>query len=178
MDIKEQNDIIKETTALAAEKLAYVEPTQSTPTQGIRLENIFGMLIQVTTTPTWKPKTFRDSLAIDTSSGKIYYYDSVNNVWKSVSGSTYGGYIASAASSSTLPTGWSVSYNSGTKVYTITHNLGTTNYTVTVSTTDSNGTTYFVPIITRNSNTLVIEFDDVALVAGAASFNFIVTLIV
>lgn len=63
-----------------------VEPTQSDPVA--RVEELWGTLPQVTTTPTWTPRTFREGLALDTSSDTIYYYDFTNNSWRSTLGLT------------------------------------------------------------------------------------------
>jgi hypothetical protein len=47
----------------------------------IRIEDIWGTLPTVTTAPTWVPKTFRDSFAIDTTNNSLYFYDFVDKVW-------------------------------------------------------------------------------------------------
>jgi hypothetical protein len=47
-----------------------------------RIENIFGMLIRVITTPTWVPKSFYEGFAVDTTNNRFYWYDFTNNVWK------------------------------------------------------------------------------------------------
>lgn len=65
-------------------EVGYDEPDAPTTPPTIRLEDIFGQLPMVTGTPTYTPKTFRDSLALDNTTGIIYYYDFTNNVWKTV----------------------------------------------------------------------------------------------
>ena len=56
-----------------------------------RLEDIWGSLPRVTTTPTWVPRTFSEALALDTSEAALYYYDFVNNSWREVTSlQTYG----------------------------------------------------------------------------------------
>lgn len=56
---------------------------QEIPGVDFRIEHIYGNFPRVTTTPTWTPRTFQQSIALDTSAGRIYYYDFTNNVWKS-----------------------------------------------------------------------------------------------
>ena len=138
----------------------YNEPKLADTTQNVRIETISGNLQQVSTVPTWSPKTFRDSIALDTTSGKLYYYDFSNQIWRTVgSGSSYGGNIESNGTAVSLPTGWS-SVVSGGHVYTITHNLGTTSYTVVANAWGSNSVIYFIPYYNFSSNTFTVEFDE------------------
>lgn len=66
------------------EKPVVPVPTDS-PAEGIplqsRIENIFGMLIRVTTTPTWTPRSFYEGFAIDTTNNRFYWYDFTDNEW-------------------------------------------------------------------------------------------------
>lgn len=48
----------------------------------VRIEDIWGTLIQVTSAPTWSPRTLRESLAVNTSFPAVYYYDFTNQAWK------------------------------------------------------------------------------------------------
>lgn len=66
----------------------YDEPKLGGSDVSVMLETIFGHLNMVSGTPTWTPKTFRDGLALEISSGAIYYYDYTNNVWRSVNAQT------------------------------------------------------------------------------------------
>ena len=65
-------------------KLGDTSVIDSEPSDSLRLEKIFGNLSQVTTVPTFTPRTFREGLALDTTAAKLYYYDFTNNVWKTV----------------------------------------------------------------------------------------------
>lgn len=62
-------------------ELTYNEPTASSSTTDVRIENIFGNLPMVTSIPTWIPKTFRDGFAIDTTNNLWYFYDFIDNAW-------------------------------------------------------------------------------------------------
>lgn len=55
-----------------------------TTTPGLRLEDISGTFPRVSATPTWTPREFRDSLALDSSGARIHYYDFANNSWRTV----------------------------------------------------------------------------------------------
>lgn len=81
-------------------EIKYNEPSLGVPDASVNLEDIFGNLGMVTTTPTWTPKKFIDGLALDSTTGKFYYYDFTNKAWKSTSGVTAKG-TASITSSAT-----------------------------------------------------------------------------
>ena len=49
-----------------------------------RIEDIWGYLPRVTTTPTWNPTRFYQSLAMDESENKLYYYDFTGETWRAV----------------------------------------------------------------------------------------------
>lgn len=141
----------------------------------IRLEDVFGHFPRVTSTPTWIPRRFKDEFAVDTTTGKIYYYDFTNNVWKSSSGNSYGGIVAASAASSTLPTGWSVAYNAGTNTFTVTHNLGTSAYTVVF-----NAVGITNPITQQyvfSANSFQVKFCSPAGAAGDTAWIFTLVLI-
>ncbi len=50
------------------------------------IESIIGVFRQVTAIPTVPPVGFWDSIAEDTSTGAIYYYDYTNNSWRTAGG--------------------------------------------------------------------------------------------
>jgi hypothetical protein len=54
------------------------------PQAPLRVEDILGNFPQVTATPTWTPKTFRDQFAIykNGSTYRLYVYDTANNAWR------------------------------------------------------------------------------------------------
>ncbi len=79
------------------------------PRAEIRIDDIWGNLPTVTTAPTWTPRTFRDSLAIDTTNNTFYFYDMVDNVW--VAAGSTDAHIRSLFSATKQAT-----YNSGTGV--------------------------------------------------------------
>lgn len=58
--------------------------TTDTPAPAVlqRLEDLYGYLPRVTTTPTWTPTKFQNSFALNTSSGVFYYYDFTNSAWR------------------------------------------------------------------------------------------------
>lgn len=58
------------------------------PSLQTRLESIFGLLIRVTTTPTWTPRAFHEGFAIDTTNSRYYWYDFVSASWKFTQGGT------------------------------------------------------------------------------------------
>lgn len=112
-------------------KVAYEAPDAPTGSEGleIRIEQIFGNLPQVSGIPTYVPKTFSQSLALDITTDAIYYYDFTNNVWRKVGGTdAFIGYVDSSGSAGTpFPSGWTVT-RSGTGSYVVTHDIGNTNY--------------------------------------------------
>lgn len=55
---------------------------QSLVPEQARIENIFGMLIRVITTPTWVPRSFYEGFAVDTANFRFYWYDFTNAAWK------------------------------------------------------------------------------------------------
>lgn len=69
-------------------KIAYEEPKIGNVPTDVNLEEIFGNLPMVTTTPTWVPMRFRDGIAMDTTTHRIWYYDFTHNVWKTIGGAT------------------------------------------------------------------------------------------
>lgn len=160
-------------------EVKYDEPQMGAANFGGQIVEQFGQFQQVTAIPTWTPRTFRDSIALDTTSTKLYYYDFTNNQWRTLGASnSYGGYVDSGGSG-TLPTGWSSSYNGTSKVYTVTHNLGTTSYGVVPAAMGSGALVgYFIPQqLARNTNDFQVVFTTTGGAAGATEFNFILTLI-
>lgn len=102
-----------ETPPQMAEVLDYQEPSVGdTPSGTTRLEQIFGTLPRTTAIPTWKPKTFRDGFAIDTTNNVFYFYDFVDNAWQSAT--TTDAHIRSLLSA-TSP----ILYNSSTGVISL-----------------------------------------------------------
>lgn len=62
--------------------IEHTVPDLALPDAGdVRIEKIFGNLPQVTGVPTFQPRSFRESLAIDTTNNVFYFYDFVDNVW-------------------------------------------------------------------------------------------------
>lgn len=148
------------------------------PPQPSRIEDIFGFFPQVTTTPTWTPKTLRDSIALNTSTSTIYYYDFTNNSWRSSFNASYAGLVGVSASGNTLPTGWSASYSGG--VYTVTHNLGNASYYVSAVPMGAGAYSLgyrYVNQIVINANTFVIQIVDAAGLGGNPQFAFTLTMI-
>ncbi len=72
----------KEFNPIDKKALDYKEPVANPARQEQRLEDIWGQFPRVTSIPTWVPKTFRDSFAIDTLAGALYFYDFQNNLWR------------------------------------------------------------------------------------------------
>lgn len=68
--------------------LNYQAPEFGEPAQTIQIEDIWGVLPQVTTTPTWVPKAFYQGLALNTASATLYYYDFKNNLWRTLANVT------------------------------------------------------------------------------------------
>lgn len=60
------------------------DQTESKGRTEIRIDDIWGKFPIVTSIPTWVPRTFNESIAIDSSTAKIYYYDYTNNTWRTV----------------------------------------------------------------------------------------------
>lgn len=86
---------------------------------------------------------------------------------------SYGGRVTSTAGG-ILPTGWTVSVNATTHVYTVTHNLGTTNYSLIAF---AYGAALPLIFLTYNSNTFTAEFDNSSGTAFATDWNFILRVI-
>lgn len=105
----------------------YQEPDSLTsPRAETQLTDIFGNFPMVTGVPTWTPKTFAQSIAIDSTKSAIYVYDFTNNQWETVGGggpAIYPGSVAADGTAVSLPSGWS-SAKLGTGEYQVTHNLG------------------------------------------------------
>lgn len=84
----------------------------TSPTSGerpeARLEDIWGYLPRVTAIPTWNPRRFYESIALDEASNTIYYYDFTNAQWREVPGaineSRFGGTATDGALSVTSGT--------------------------------------------------------------------------
>lgn len=156
----------------------YEEPNLTPSVEANRIEQLSGNFPQVTTTPTWTPKTFRDGIALDTTTGKLYYYDFTNNVWKSASAGTtiaYAGIVAASAVSSTLPTGWSVAWTGASNSFKVTHNLNTTSYVavpVGVGTVNP-----LVSQVTQTSNDFTVQFASTGAVLGDTAWRFSLIII-
>lgn len=65
-------------------EITYTPPTFSTPQKEVRIEDIFGFFPQVTSAPTWTPRSFRDQFAIYRSGAtyRFYIYDTTNEAWR------------------------------------------------------------------------------------------------
>lgn len=85
--------------------LDYKEPSAPETIPATQLDNIFGAFPRVTTTPSWTPRFFKDTIAIDTSTNKIWYYDETNNQWRSSATTTNGFEIKVIDDTTTLTTG-------------------------------------------------------------------------
>lgn len=98
------------------------------------------------------------------------------DTWTSLGASAaYGGKVDSAATSEVVPTGWSASYNSGTKIYTVTHNLGTTAYAVVAMAPSF----ALQPVLqSLGSDTFTIDFENSSGTAFATDFHFVLIPIV
>lgn len=66
----------------------YDTPTFQSPDAPTQLFEIVGMFPMVTALPTWTPKTFQQSFAVDTSKELLYFYDFTNNAWEKAGSST------------------------------------------------------------------------------------------
>lgn len=88
----------------------------------------------------------------------------------------FAGNVDSAATSPTLPSGWTASYDSGTKQYTVTHNRGAVDYAVIAY--PYNGSALPWIYLTRNANTFVALFESTAGVAAQSEWMFILIPIV
>lgn len=82
---KQEATLPSKSDSIKPVELSFNEDTigQSERTES-RLDSIWGDFSHVTTTPTWVPKTLDQSIALDTTTGGIYYYDRQNNTWRSV----------------------------------------------------------------------------------------------
>lgn len=76
------------------------QKNQETARTESRIEDLWGQLPIVTTTPTWVPRKFRDGFAIDSTAAKFYYYDYTNNVWRTVYPDGVGGDASTNTSTS------------------------------------------------------------------------------
>ncbi len=155
-------------------EVTYEEPVSAPVAQSTNIEEVFGGFPEVTSTPTWVPKNFKDSIAINTSTNTLYYYNTTHNTWKAITTTpSYGGYVNTSASSATLPAGWSASYNGGSKSFTVTHNLSTTSYAVVPVAIGVNAKTYFVPLqVVIASANFQVQFSDTAGTAGNTEWYF------
>lgn len=84
--------------------LDYEEPQPPPITPATSIDNIFGNFPQVTTTPTWTPRFFKDAIAFKTGSSTIYYYDFADATWRS-SGGTNGFEVKVFDDTTTVSTG-------------------------------------------------------------------------
>lgn len=142
-------------------ELKYNEPSLGVPDASVNLEDIFGNLGMVTTTPTWTPKKFIDGLALDSTTGKVYYYDFTNKVWKSIGGSSHRSVVSiTTAASYTLDTD---SYNA----ISITALAGALN-TLSASGTPSNFDSLIVRIL-DNGSAQTLAFDATKYIAKGIS---------
>jgi hypothetical protein len=153
-------------------EINYQEPDLSIPPEEAQLDAIFGGFPKVSTTPTWKPRSFREAFALKTGSATIYYYDFGPNVWRSVSpGSTsYAGIVDAGATAEIVPTGWSVGVSAN--IYTVSHNLGTTSYSVVVSPM-ADLTHFVIEDIVIGANTFTVRFTNTAGVSTTTKWHFV-----
>lgn len=136
--------------------LGYNEPQSQTKDPDVNLEDVWGNLPMVTGIPTYSPKNFRDSIALDTTSGILYYYDLTNALWRQIGGGAvqYQGTVNGDGTASSLPSGWSSVRNSAGN-YTVTHNLGTTSYGIVPTPFGNDALHAIVLTIASNSFTVV-----------------------
>lgn len=74
-------------------KIEYDEPQSvSGERTESRIEDIWGNFPQVTAIPTWTPRRFEESMAVDTTANVLYVYDFTDGAWFS-SGGTVRRYI-------------------------------------------------------------------------------------
>lgn len=92
---------------------APVEAPTPPLTNVVRIEDIYGIFPRVSTTPTWVPRKFQESFAIDTTNSIFYFYNFDTSAW--VSANVTDAHIRSLLSA-TAP----VLYNSSTGVISIT----------------------------------------------------------
>ena len=78
------NVTVKLNTKLQPIELKYDEPKLTTPQPPIRLHDIPDFFPQITATPTWTPKTFKDQFAVykNGSTYRLYVYDTANGAWR------------------------------------------------------------------------------------------------
>ena len=60
-------------------EVSYSEPTFGSSPSSVYSETIIGKFPQVTAIPTLTPRTLMEGIAVDTTAGRIYYYDFTNN---------------------------------------------------------------------------------------------------
>lgn len=68
--------------------ISYEAPDFQSPDAPTQLFEIIGQFPRVTSIPTWVPKTFQQSFAVDTTNHLLYFYDFANNAWRQAGGST------------------------------------------------------------------------------------------
>ena len=63
--------------------IEYQEPEQARPAQSVQIETIFGKIAQVSSAPTWTPKTFGEQFAYYKSGAtiRLYTYGFIDNAW-------------------------------------------------------------------------------------------------
>lgn len=104
MDDKEAAKVIDATAAATANTLDYTEPTTPEPGLGNRLESIWGNFNMVTGIPAYSPKGFGDSIALDSTTGIVYYYDYSNRQWRQTA-TTLSADIIDALNAANSPSG-------------------------------------------------------------------------
>lgn len=64
--------------------IPYTEPTFNPPPKPVHLEEITGYFPQVSSAPTWTPKTFKGQFAVykNGSTYRLYVYDTANAAWR------------------------------------------------------------------------------------------------
>lgn len=82
--------------------IKYIEPTTIMRGNAVGIETIYGHVSMVTTTPSWIPRNFMEGIALDSTTGRIYYFDFTNNVWKNTNAVTAKGTLT--ITSSATPT--------------------------------------------------------------------------
>lgn len=63
-----------------------ISALEDKPRGELRIEDVWGQFMQVTAVPTWVPKTIKESYAFNTTKGEFYYYETINNVWRTLTG--------------------------------------------------------------------------------------------
>ena len=59
-------------------------PTPTEPNMLVRIEQIFGFFKSGTSLPTYTPRSFRESIVLDSTHHRIYFYDADAGAWDTI----------------------------------------------------------------------------------------------